>query len=84
MVVQSVALDSEFFHHLPAVNSLVVIEAMQSLFLNFKVLVCQLHILFNFFIIRNCVRADVVFKVSLVLFNLHCKRLKLLLPTRIL
>ena len=84
VVVQRVALDSEFLHHLPAVDSLVVIEAMQSLFLNFEVLVCQLHIFFDFFIIRDCISADVVLKVSLVFLNLHCKRLKLLLPSRIL
>ena len=84
VIVQRVALDSEFLHHLSAVNSLVVIEAMQSLFFNFEVLVCQLHLVFDFFIIRDCVSADVILKVSLVFFNLHSKRLKLLLPTRIL
>ena len=84
VIVQRVALDSEFPHHLPAVDSLVVIEAVHSLFLNFEVLVCQLHLVFDFFIFLDRVGADVVFEVPLMFLNLHCKRLKLLLSARIL
>ena len=84
VIVQRVALDSEFPHHLPTVDSLVVIKAVHSLFLNFEVLVCQLHLVFDFFIFLDRVGADVVFEVPLMFLNLHCKRLKLLLSTGIL
>ena len=60
VIVQCVAFDSELFHHLPAVNTLVVVEAMHTLFLDFKVLICQLHLVFYFFIFLDCVSADIV------------------------
>ena len=84
VIIQCVALDSKFPHHLPTVDSLVVIEAVHTLFLNFIVLIRQLHLVFDFFIFLDRVSADIVLKVSLMFLNLHCKRLQFLLTTRIL